>query len=173
MIEIWVKLVSSQFELALDLTRVALGLGGREASVPVQPGPEAAMVQDQPFDAPAAVPMDEPAQETGLEEERFAAGVPEAGTEGPLLRVAQIHGSAAAVEINARPIKSQTGSAQAKAATIAGIIAFLESADEGATVREIAEHLERDKRSILPLLKNLVKERKIDELLGRYCMLKS
>ncbi|SPF43351.1 hypothetical protein SBDP1_440009 [Syntrophobacter sp. SbD1] len=173
MIDIWVKFVSAQFELALDLTRVALGLGGRETSVPVQPGPEAAMVQDQSFDAPAAVPMDEPAQEKGLEEERLAAGVPEAGTEGSLLRAAQIRSSSGAGETKGRPIKSQTGSAQAKAATIAGIIAFLESADEGATVREIAEHLERDKRSILPLLKTLVKERKIDELLGRYCVLKS
>ena len=56
---------------------------------------------------------------------------------------------------------------------IEGIISFLESADRGATVREIAEHLEMDKRNILPLLKTLVKEGRIDELLGRYCVLKN
>jgi hypothetical protein len=38
---------------------------------------------------------------------------------------------------------------------------------------EIADHLEMDKRRVLPLLKTLARERRIDELLGRYCVLKS
>jgi len=117
MIDIWVKLVANQFEVALNTTVAVLGLGGREAPVSVPVDPVAATIPDQ--------------------------------------------------------AESQTGSAQAEAAIIPGIISFLDSANRGATVREIAEHLEMDKRSILPLLKTLVKERRIDELLGRYCVLKS
>ena len=170
MIDIWVKLVSDQFELALKLTRVVFGLGGREAPMSVHMGPAVAMVSDQ-ADAPAENPMDEPAQERGREEERFVAVVPEAET-GTLRETAQITGSGAE-EIPERQIESQTRSAQAEAATIPDILSFLASANRGATVREIAEHLEMDKRSILPLLKTLVKERRIDELLGKYCVLKS
>jgi len=120
-------------------------------------------------DAPVKTPMDEPGQEIGREEERFAAVVPETET---LREAAQITGSDAK-EISERQIESQTGSAQTKAATIQGIISFLESANRGATVVEIADHLEMDKRRVLPLLKTLARERRIDELLGRYCVLKS
>ncbi len=106
---------------------------------------------------------DEPGQETGREEERFAAVV--TGEPRPCGKLAQISGSDAG-KIPERQIESQTGSVQAEAATIPGIISFLESANRGATVREIAKHLEMDKRTILPLLKTLVKEGRIDELLG-------
>jgi hypothetical protein len=123
MIDIWVKLVSVQFELALSLLRAFFGIGESIAPVSVHTGP--APVPDQ-ADAPPANPRDKPAQETIRE-----------------------------------------------ASKIPGVIAFLESATRGATVREIAEHLEMDKKNILPLLKTLVKERRIDELLGRYCVLKS
>jgi len=105
MIDIWVKLVSDQFEFALKLTRAMFGLGGCEASV----------------------------SDRG----------------------------------------SQTGGARDAAATIEGIISFLESAKRGATVREIAEHLEMDRGNTLLLLKRLVREKRIDELLGRYCVLRS
>ncbi len=168
MIDIWVKLVSDQFELALKLTRAVFGLGGREAPVSdhmVQAGP---MALDQ-ADAPVKDPMDEHAQEIGQEEERFAAVVPETET---LREAAQITGSDGEA-IPERQIESLTGSAQTEAATIQDIISFLESANRGATVVEIAHHLEMDKRSVLPLLKTLAKERRIDELLGRYCVLKS
>ncbi|MGA2225231.1 MAG: hypothetical protein ABSH41_12410 [Syntrophobacteraceae bacterium] len=169
MIDIWVKLVSNQFELALNLTRAAFGLGEREAPVSAPIDPATAMVPEQ-ADAVAANPMDEP-QKTGREEERLAAVVPEAETETPR-KAAPISGRGAG-KIPGRQIKGRTGSAQAEGATIAGIISFLESAHKGATVREVAEHLEMDKKSILPLLKTLVKERRIDELLGRYCVIKS
>jgi hypothetical protein len=168
MIDIWVKLVSDQLEVALNLTRAVFGLGGGEAPVSAHVGPAVAKVPDQAH-APAANPMDEPAHETGREEERFAVVVPEAET---LREAAQISCSRAD-EIAEHRIESQTGSAQAEPATIPGILSFLESANRGATVREIAEHLEMDRKSILPLLKTLVKERRIDELLGRYCVLKS
>ena len=39
MIDIWVKLVSDQFELALNLTRAVFGLGEREAPVSVHIDP--------------------------------------------------------------------------------------------------------------------------------------
>ncbi len=169
MIDIWLKLVSDQFELALNLTRAVFGLGGREAPVSVHIDPARAMVPDQ-ADAPAANPMDE-RQKTGREEERFTAVMPEAETETPG-QAAPISGSGAG-EIPERRIESQTGNAQAEAGTIAGIVSFLESTNRGATVREIAEHLVMDKKTILPLLKTLVKERRIDELLGRYCVLKN
>ncbi len=168
MIDIWVKLVSDQFELALKLTRTLFGLGGREAPVSVHEVPAVGMALDQ-ADAPVKTPMDEPGQEIGREEERFAAVVPETET---LREAVQITGSDAR-EIPERQIESQTGSAQTEAATIQGIISFLESASRGATVVEIAGHLEMDKRRVLPLLKTLARERRIDELLGRYCVLKS
>ncbi len=81
MIDIWVKLVSNQFELALNLTRAAFGLGERETPVSVHIDPATAMVPDQ-ADAVAATPMDEP-QKTGREEERLAAAVPVAKTGTP------------------------------------------------------------------------------------------
>ena len=168
MIDFWVKLVSNQFELALNLTRAAFGLGEREAPVSVHIDPAAAMVPDQ-ADAVVPTPMDEP-QKTGLEEERLAVVVPEAETVTP--RKAAPTSASGAGKVPVRRIKSKTGGAQAEAATIPGIISFLESANQGATVREVAEHLEMDKKKILPLLKKLVKEGRIDELLGRYCVLK-
>lgn len=119
MIDIWVKLVSDQLELALNLTRAFYGLGGCEA--------------------PASVPEDAP---------KITAG--DAG------------------ESQGRQVEGQTTGARAGAATIPDIISFLESADRGATVREIAEHLKMDKKDILSIVKTLVKERRIDELLGRY-----
>jgi len=124
MIDIWVKLVSNQFEVALKLTRAVFGLGEQEA--------------------PVSVNKDDP--ETSC---------------------------SSAAEGRAIHIDSQTAGGRAEAATISDIMSFLESADRGATVREIAEHLKIDRTSILPLLKKLVKERRIDELLGRYCVLKS
>ena len=174
MIDIWVKLVSNQYELAVNLTRAFFGLGEREAPVSLDMDHAKPMVPVQ-ADAAAANPMDEP-QKTGREEKRFAAVVPEAVvpeavTETPG-KAAPISGRGAG-KIPGRRIKSQAGSAQAEAATIPGIISFLESADRGATVREVAEHLGMDKKRILPLLKTLVKEGRIDELLGRYCVLKS
>ena len=169
MIDIWVKLVSNQFELALNLTRAIFGLGESEAPVSVHTDPAMDRVPDK-ADAVAANPMDEP-QKPGREEERLAAVVPEAETETPR-KAAPISGRGAG-KIPGRQIKGQTGSAQTEAAMIAGIVSFLESVNQGATVREVAEHLEMDKKKILPLLKRLVKERRIDELLGRYCVLKS
>jgi len=166
MIDIWVKLVSDQFELALKLTRAVFGLGGREAPASARMVQAVPMALDQ-ADAPVKNPMDEPAQEIGQEEERFAAVEPET-----LREAAQITGSDGE-EIPERQIESQTGSAQTEAATIQDIISFLESANRGATVVEIADHLQTDKRSVLPLLKTLARERRIDELLGRYCVLKS
>ena len=170
MIDIWVKLVSDQFELALKITRALFGLSEKEAPAYVHMVPAVAMALDQ-ADAPAKNPMDEPWQEIAREEERFAAVVPETETE-TLRDAAQITGRDARA-IPERQFESQTGSAQTEAATIPGIISFLESANRGATVWEIADYLEMDKRSILPLLKTLVKERRIDELLGRYCVLKT
>ncbi len=169
MIDIWVKLVSNQFELALNLTRAAFGLGERETPVSVHIDPATAMVPDQ-ADAVAATPMDEP-QKTGREEERLAAAVPVAKTGTPG-KAAPISAGGAGV-IPGRRIKSKTGGVQAEAATIPGIMSFLQSASGGATVREVAEHLEMDKKKILPFLKKLVKEGRIDELLGRYCVLKA
>jgi hypothetical protein len=119
MIDIWVKFVSAQFELALNLTRAFFGLGVREEPAPVR--------KDDP----------------------------------------EISGSSAG-ESQERPVEGQTTAAQDGAATISDIISFLESADREATAQEIAEHLEMDKRIVLPLLKTLVKERRIDELLGKY-----
>lgn len=116
MIDIWVKLVSDQFELAMNLTRQFFGLGAGEA--PVSMDPVAAEAPDQ-ADAPAA------------------------------------------------------NREMAEASPIAAIMTFLESSDRGATVREIAEHLEMDKRNLLPILKTLVKEKRLDELLGRYCVVKT
>jgi len=124
MIDIWAKLVSDKFELALRMTRAVFGLCGSEAPAPVH--------QDDPGTSGSNAGMSE-----GLQ------------------------------------IDSQTPSDQAGAAPIPDIMSFLESADRGATVREIAEHLEMDRATVLPLLKTLVKERRIDELLGRYCVLKS
>ena len=124
MIDIWVKLVSNQFELALQLTRAVFGLGASEAPAPVHgEDPETA------------------ASDAGKSQERR--------------------------------IDSQASSVQAGGAEIQNIISFLESADRGATVREIAEHLKTDRAAVLPLLKTLVKERRIDELLGRYCLIRS
>ncbi len=108
MLDIWVKLVSNQFELGLNLTRAIFGLGAMKA----------------------------PVSENG---DTATAMVP----------------------------------GQAEADIIPRIISFLEYARRGATVREVAEHLGMDKKSVLPLLKTLVKERRIDELLGRYCVLKN
>ena len=170
MIDIWVKLVSNQFELALNLTRAVFGLGESEAQVSVHTDPAMDTVPDK-ADAVAANPTDEPGQSTGREGERLAACVAEAGAE-TLGQAAPISRSGAG-EMPGRQIEGQTGSAQTEAATIAGIVSFLESVNRGATVREVAEHLEMDKKKILPLLKRLVKERRIDELLGRYCVLKS
>lgn len=165
MIDIWVKFVSDQFEIALNMTRALFGLGAMEAPVPVHKDQAEAVAPDR-ADAVAANPMDEP-QKTGREEERFAAVVPEAEDPG---QAAPVSGSVAG-EVPERPIEGHAGSARSEAAVIEGIISFLESADRGATVREVAEHLEMDKRNILPLLKTLVKEGRIDELLGRYCVL--
>ncbi len=118
MIDIWVKLVSDQFEIALNLTRAVFGMGESSTPAPAGVEPVEALVPNR-ADAPAANPKSE------------AATIPD------------------------------------------NILSFLESANRGATVRQIAEHLEMDKRSVLPLLKTLVKERRIDELLGRYCVLNS
>ena len=38
--------------------------------------------------------------------------------------------------------------------------------------REIAEHLEMERKSVLPILKTMVREKKLEELLGRYCVVK-
>ena len=78
MIDIWVKFVSDQFEIALNMTRAVFGLGAMEAPVPVHKDHAEAIAPDR-ADAVAANPMDEP-QKTGREEERFAAVVPEAET---------------------------------------------------------------------------------------------
>ena len=167
MIDIWARLVSDQFEIALNLTRAVLGID-KIAPVSVRVDHNVAVVPDQ-ADAPEANQENEPGQETGREKERFAVVVTEEET---LREAPQISGSGAG-KIPERQLENQTGSVQAVAVTTPGILSFLESANRGATVREIAEHLEMDKRTILPLLKTLVKEGRIDELLGRYCMLKS
>ncbi len=179
MIDIWAKLVSNQYELAMNLTRAVFGLGAREEPVSIHMDQASAMVPDQ-ADAVVANPMVEP-QKAGPEKARFAvvvteavvteAVVPEAATETP--RQAKPVSGRGAGKIPGRRIKSQAGSAQAEAATIKAIMSFLKSAEQGATVRAVAEHLKMDKKGILPLLKTLVKEGKIDELLGRYCVLKS
>jgi hypothetical protein len=184
MIDIWVKLVSNQYELAMNLTRAVFGLGAREEPVSIHMDQASAMVPDQ-ADAVVANPMVEP-QKAGQEKARFAvvvteavvpeavvpeAVVPEAATETP--RQAKPVSGRGAGKIPGRRIKSQASSAQAEAATIKAIMSFLKSAEQGATVRAVAEHLKMDKKGILPLLKTLVKEGKIDELLGRYCVLKS
>ncbi len=164
MIDIFVRLASDQFEIALNLTRAVFGIDKRIAPVAACVDHDVAPVPDQ-ADVPAADQENEPGQETG----RVAVVVT---GEETLREAPQISGSDAG-KIPERQLESQTGSVQAEAVTTPGILSFLESAKRGATVREIAKHLEMDKRTILPLLKTLVKEGRIDELLGRYCMLKS
>ena len=112
MIDIWVKLVANQLELATNLARAFCGLGVREeaASTSAEHGPVKAAVQEL-AEAPASDP-------------------------------------------------------------VSGILSYLESASRGATVREIAEHLEMDRKSVLPILKTMVREKKLEELLGRYCVVK-
>ncbi len=111
MIDIWVKLVSHQLELALNLTRAFYGLSAKEGPVPCKEDTANIALQQQ-ADAPAA--------------------------EDP----------------------------------VSGIMAFLELNTRGATVREIAQHVEMDRKTVLPILKTLVREKKLEELLGRYCLIK-
>lgn len=80
MIDIWAKLVSDQFELALKLSLAVFGLGEREAPVSKHRDPEAALVSEK-APAPAVNPMDESRQEPAREAERVAAIVPEAKAE--------------------------------------------------------------------------------------------
>jgi hypothetical protein len=110
MIDIWVKLVANQLELATNLTRAFCGLGVRGESASAEHGPINAAVQEQ-AEAPVADP-------------------------------------------------------------ISGILSYLESTRRGATAREIAEHMEMDRKSVLPILKTLVREKKLEELLGRYCVVR-
>ncbi len=112
MIDIWVKLVANQVELAMNLTKAYCGLGvkAETTSTSAEHGPLKAAAKEQ-TEAPASDP-------------------------------------------------------------VSGILSYLESASRGATVREIAEHLEMDRKSVLPILKTLVREKKLEELLGRYCVLR-
>ncbi len=112
MIDIWVKLVANQFELAVNLSRAFCGL----------------KVRGQ-------------ATSTSVE---------------------NVHLKAAAKEQTEAPASDP----------VLGILSYLESASRGATVREIAEHLEMDRKRVLPILKTLVREKKLEELLGRYCVLR-
>ncbi len=57
-------------------------------------------------------------------------------------------------------------------ATIPAVMSFLEGAGSGATIQEISERLQGDGRNILPLLKGLVREGRVDEILGRYYAVK-
>ena len=57
---------------------------------------------------------------------------------------------------------------EGKAKEIDRITAFLSTKDQGATIQEIVDYMEVSRRNVLPLLKRLVKEDKLDELYGRY-----
>ncbi len=58
--------------------------------------------------------------------------------------------------------------ADPRAEATRSIMSYLEATNLGATVQEISTRLEMDRMSALPLLKTLVREGKVDEILGRY-----
>jgi hypothetical protein len=168
MIDIWIKFVSYQFEIALNLTRTVLRTGSTEAPASVSRNSAGDTLPGQAKTIATNL-KNESTQETVRQEERFGTVMDEAES---LLEAPQVYGSDAG-EVPECKIESQTAGARCGADTIPGIVSFLDSASRGATVAEIAKHLEVDKKTILPLLKTLVKERKIDELLGRYYVLES
>ena len=226
MINLWVKLVSGQIELATDVMCAFWGLSGRTSPAPEHMAPADVIVPKQ-SEAPVPGAREEPEQEIPGEEERKIEAVGEriipgedvrdvikgaeeeqsvsrkarkrsadkreqtasASTESKALTAAeQPAGEEAkseempeaaqtfaggAAEEQMTQMERLTGGSDAKAVSIHDIMSFLESAEKGATIREISGHLETDRKSILSLLKELVKERRIDELLGRYYALKS
>jgi len=170
MIDIWVKLFSDQFEIALKLTRMMFGFGVMERPPCIPAADQSKAAVPARADAPSASPVDEPSRNKGPDEKHFAAAVPKTEVE-TLREIERISGIAG--EIPRRRTESRIDRGQAEAAVISGIISFLEFTDEGATIRQISENLKIDRKKILPLLKKLVREKKIEELLGRYCLLKS
>jgi hypothetical protein len=167
MINIWVKFLSDQFELGLKLSRAFWGLGSCET--PVSAGQAKAAAPGH-FEGPVAAPVDEHVKETVSSEVLSGTVAPGPGIDS---FAEGLNISDSSVQEAAAPrIAGETGKAQARASAIGGIMSFLESTSLGATAKEIAEHLEITKKSVLPLLKTLVKEGKIEELLGKYCLLK-
>lgn len=165
MIDFWTRLVAYQFEVALNLTRTALLMCGREAQRLTIENPTRDAAITARVDTPVSGPKSLPSQGQGMDK---ALSAEEAVTEG---RKVKLSGSGAKKGAGR---KTKTGEVTgAETAGIPGIMAFLRTVENGATVREISEHLDLERKSVLPLLKRLVREKRIDELLGRYCVLKS
>jgi hypothetical protein len=169
MIDIWAKLFSDQLELALNLSRAVFGLGPVEKSFS-QPteSPSQAAAPDT-AEVPASTSVAEPDRDVAKEDKELPAAAHELEA-SVLENTAKTPRTAPAAP---RKTATRRAGSRTDAAVISRVTAFIESADSGATVREIAQHLKMDTKSILPLLKTMVKEKRIDELLGRYCVVKS
>ncbi len=172
MIDLWVKFVSGQVELAMDLMGAVFR---RPVDEPEKSSGEDSLDGVRGERDAAGPGVKEEIRPKPLREASTGSGgeglspVPAPVEDGGNPRSADASVLDPGVEIErGSRTRARGASTDARAAMSGDILSFIEGSDGGATILEISSRMEMDRKSILPLLKTLVKKGRVDELLGRY-----